>query len=128
MAGKHVLVKIETKKNSSLYGIDIEIWRIIILHIIWSFCGNVHCVYGSNHSWNDYNNLTIIASLLGWDMVFNATFNNISVLLRRRKPEYPEKTTNMSQVTYKLDQMMCWIGSMVKNAIYFGLKKLWHLK
>jgi hypothetical protein len=39
-------------------------------------------------------------------MVFNATFNNISVLSWRsvfwwRKPEYPEKTTDLSQVTDK---------------------------
>ena len=41
-------------------------------------------------------------------MGFNATFNNISVLSLRsvlywwRKPEYPEKTTDLSQVTGKL--------------------------
>ena len=40
-------------------------------------------------------------------MVFNATFNNISVISWGqfywwRKPEYPEKTTDLSQVTDKL--------------------------
>jgi hypothetical protein len=40
-------------------------------------------------------------------MVFNATFNNISVISWQsvfwvRKPEYPEKTNNLSQVTEKL--------------------------
>jgi hypothetical protein len=41
-------------------------------------------------------------------MAFNATFNNISVISWRsvffwwRKPEYPEKTTDLSQVTDKL--------------------------
>ena len=39
-------------------------------------------------------------------MVFNATFNNISViswwsLFLVEKPEYPEKTTDLSQVTDK---------------------------
>jgi len=39
-------------------------------------------------------------------IVVNATFNNISVILWRtvfwwRKPEYPEKTTDLSQVTKK---------------------------
>jgi hypothetical protein len=34
-------------------------------------------------------------------MVFNATFNNISVI-SWRKPEYPEKTTDLSQVTQTL--------------------------
>ena len=40
-------------------------------------------------------------------MVFNATFNNISVICGGklccwRKPEYPEKTTDLRQVTDKL--------------------------
>jgi len=35
-------------------------------------------------------------------MVFNATFNNISVISWWRKPEYPEKTTELSQLTDKL--------------------------
>ena len=40
-------------------------------------------------------------------MVFNATFNNISVIscgqfYWLRKPEDPEKTTDLSQVTDKL--------------------------
>ena len=40
-------------------------------------------------------------------MVFNATFNNSSVIVVGqfywwRKPEYPEKTTDLPQVTGKL--------------------------
>jgi len=40
-------------------------------------------------------------------MVFNATFNNISVISWRSvfllgEPVYPEKTTDLSHVTYKL--------------------------
>jgi hypothetical protein len=40
-------------------------------------------------------------------MVFNATFNNISVIfwqsvLSMEETEYPEKTTDMPQVTVKL--------------------------
>jgi hypothetical protein len=42
-----------------------------------------------------------------WLMVLNATFNNISVILWRsvllvRKSKYPEKTTDLLQVTDKL--------------------------
>jgi len=44
-------------------------------------------------------------------MVFNATFNNISAILWQsillvEKPEYPQKTTDMSQVTDKLHLIM----------------------
>jgi len=45
----------------------------------------------------------------GWFMVFNATFNDISVIIYRggqfywgRKPEYPERITNHGQTTGKL--------------------------
>jgi len=43
----------------------------------------------------------------GWFMVFNATFNTISVLswrsvLRRRKQECPKKTIDLLQVTDEL--------------------------
>ena len=45
-----------------------------------------------------------------WVMVFNPTFNNISVISWRsvywwRKPQYQEKTTDMPQVTDKLYQI-----------------------
>ena len=38
-------------------------------------------------------------------MVFNTTFNNISVI-SWRKPEYPKKTTDLSQVTENFITML----------------------
>ena len=46
-------------------------------------------------------------------MLFNATFNNISVIswqsvLLAEEPEYPEKTTDLPQVTDKLYPIMLY--------------------
>jgi hypothetical protein len=75
-----------------------------IQHYVIKFVSDLRQVDGFLRSPPRMLTINTIFRLVGWFMVFNATFNNISDISWRSDllVEYAEKTTDLSQVTNKL--------------------------
>jgi len=78
--------------------------RISVLHSSDYTCNNIYLSH--TETVNGHVGISSIDILRVRVMVFNGTFNNISIISWRqfywwRKPEYTEKTTNLSQDTDK---------------------------
>ena len=69
------------------------------------------------HTHKHTHKYTFLYILVGWFMVLNATFINISVVSWRRKPEYRENTAHLPQVTDNLYHIMLYASPWIY--IYF---------
>ena len=99
-------------------------WTFMIFVLYWvpliSSSTLVRGHISINQSLMSLQNLKVLNSCKVWFMVFNATFNNISVISWRpvywwRKPEQSEKTTDLSQVSDKQQQLLDASGKIYNN-------------
>jgi hypothetical protein len=81
-------------------------------HALLITCGSIHMI-----------SVVSVGGLV-WFMVFNATFNNISAIYRGgqfywwRKPEYPQNTIDLSQITDNLYYIMLYQVHLATSGIH----------
>ena len=96
---------------------NIELFQLLVDGLVW------YMVFNATFNKSFFNEVVHTSYFFFWGgggMMFNATFNNISVIYRGgqfywwRKPEYPDKSTDLSKFTDKLYHIVLY-------RVHFGM-------